>query len=492
MDLHLAIDLGAGSGRAILGRLAHDGLTTREVHRFHYPPRVMDGRLRWDAGALFGGVRQSLQRAGAAASSLSARVTSAGVDSWGVDYALVDANGRLVEEPVCYRDARAAAAVDEVLGRLGREALVARTGIQFLPFNTVFQLAIQVRDGLHPNADRMLMIPDVCHQFLCGSTVTERTNASTTQMLRAGEMVWDDEVCAAAGVPRRLLPDIVEAATVLGPLDPRLQAECALGPLEVIAPATHDTGSAVAGTPLQRDWAYVSSGTWSLVGVESPRPLITSDVAAANFTNEAGVFGTVRFLKNVMGLWILESCRREWNAAGLGLPYDELLERTSRVTEFPGFIFPDDPRFFNPLSMVAAVREQLTETGQEYPTDPVLLTKVILDSLAMRYASVVRTIERVTGRPVPGIHIVGGGSLNDYLNQATADAADRPVTAGPSEATAIGNLLVQSIAAGEIGSLSEARRLLAAHLPLKTFAPMDPERWTEASDAYSRIEAVHA
>jgi rhamnulokinase len=492
VNLHLAIDLGAGSGRAILGRVGEDGVTLREVHRFHYQPRMLDGHLRWDIGALFDGLRQALQRAGTEAPALGGRIASVGVDSWGVDYGLVDVSGHLVEEPICYRDARTAGVMDEVLTGLPREALFRRTGIQLLPFNTVFQLSAHVREGLHPGAARLMMIPDLCHQLLCGSSVTEHTNASTTQMLRAGEMVWAEDVCEAAGIPGRLLPEIVEAGTVLGTVDAGLQAQCGVDPLDVIAPATHDTGSAVAGTPLREEWAYISSGTWSLVGVECSGPLVTSDVAAANFTNEAGAFGTVRFLKNVMGLWILESCRREWDSAGLGMPYHELLERASDVPGFAGFVFPDDPRFFNPPSMIASVRERLAETGQQVHVDPVLLTKVVLDSLAMRYASVMRTIERLTRRTVPGVHIVGGGSLNDYLNQATADAAGRPVTAGPVEATAIGNLLVQSIATGELASLSKARQLLGAHLPLKSFAPRSPERWADAADVYSRIEAVHA
>ena len=487
-SLHLAIDLGAGSGRAILGSLAADGLVIREVHRFHYQPRQADGHLRWDMTRLVDGLTHGIERAVLEAALLGEPLASVGVDSWGVDYALVDASGRLVEEPICYRDGRTAVAVDAVLARLPRARLFERTGIQFLPFNTLFQLAAHVRAGLPSDAARLLMIPDFCHHVLCGSTVTEHTNASTTQLLRAGEMAWDETVCAAAGLLRSLLPDIVPAGTPLGTLTPRWQRECGAGPLQVIAPATHDTASAVAGTPLEPGWAYISSGTWSLVGIERDRPLVTAAVGEANFTNEAGAFGTVRFLKNVMGLWILEACRREWSTAGLGMAYQDLLEQSSQLPGFVGFVLPDDPRFFNPPSMIEEVRAALAETGQPAHQDPVRLTRVILDSLALRYAEIVRTIERLDGRPVPGIHIVGGGSLNEYLNQATADAAARPVTAGPAEATAIGNVLVQSIASGELASLGEARRLLALHLPLRQFLPRDVEAWAAATERFAGLE----
>jgi rhamnulokinase len=487
-SLHLAIDLGAGSGRAILGSLAADGLVIREVHRFHYQPRQADGHLRWDMTRLVDGLTHGIERAVLEAALLGQPLASVGVDSWGVDYALVDASGRLVEEPICYRDGRTAGAVDAVLARLPRARLFERTGIQFLPFNTLFQLAAHVRAGLPSDAVRLLMIPDFCHHVLCGSTATEHTNASTTQLLRAGEMAWDETVCAAAGLLRSLLPDIVPAGTPLGTLTPRWQKECGAGPLQVIAPATHDTASAVAGTPLEPGWAYISSGTWSLVGIERDRPLVAAAVGEANFTNEAGAFGTVRFLKNVMGLWILEACRREWSTAGLGMAYQDLLEQSSQLPGFVGFVFPDDPRFFNPPSMIEEVRAALAETGQPAHQDPVRLTRVILDSLALRYAEIVRTIERLDGRPVPGIHIVGGGSLNEYLNQATADAAARPVTAGPAEATAIGNVLVQSIASGELASLGEARRLLALHLPLRQFQPRDVEAWAAATERFAGLE----
>ena len=487
-SLHLALDLGAGSGRAVLGSLSPGGLVLREAHRFRYDPRPAGGHLRWDMASLSAGVREGLARAAADAAALGRPLASVGVDSWGVDYGLVDEDGRLVEEPVCYRDERTTRVMADVFARIPRDELFALTGIQVLPLNTLFQLAAHVRGGLPDRAARLLMIPDLCHHLLCGSTCTELTNASTTQLLSADRAGWNDALFERLALPRALMPEIVPAGTRLGTLSRDWQQACGTGPIDVLAPATHDTGSAVAGTPLAAGWAYISSGTWSLLGVELDAPLVNAGVGRANFTNEAGVAGTTRFLKNVMGLWILESCRREWDRAGSALPYDELLDRAATAGGFAGFVYPDDPRFFNPPSMVEALRTSLAEQGRPPHTDPVLLTRVVLDSLALRYASLVRTIETLTGRAIPGIHIVGGGSLNEYLNQATADASGRPVVAGPAEATAIGNLSMQAIASGEVGSLADARSLLARQLALRRFEPRDVGAWRPAAAEYEPLE----
>jgi rhamnulokinase len=276
---------------------------------------------------------------------------------------------------------------------------------------------------------------------------------------------------------------VVPAGTELG----RLRDETLAGSLRVIAPATHDTASAVAGTPLEPGWAYISSGTWSLVGVELPSPLLGPDVAAANFTNEAGAYATVRLLKNVMGLWLLESCRKEWPAEDVGA----LLARVAATRGLPGFVFPDAPELFSPESMVRELRAMLGKSGQPDVAEPAALAKVVLDSLALRYASVLETAERLTGQPIPGIHIVGGGSQNDYLNQATADAAGRPVLAGPVEATAAGNLLVQAIACGEIATIEEGRALLRSAAPPRRFEPRRSAEWDEARRRYREIEAMN-
>ena len=336
------------------------------------------------------------------------------------------------------------------------------------------------------------MIPDLCHHELCGSVVTERTNASTTQLLRAEDGRWDETLFARLGLPLALMPEVVSAGTELGTLSAEVQRELGCGAARVVAPATHDTGSAVAGTPLDAGWAYVSSGTWSLVGVERDGPLLGDAVARANFTNESGAFGTVRFLKNVMGLWILESCHWEWEAAGRGVALADLLTRVGAAAGFAGFVFPDHPRFFNPSSMTAELRASLVETGQPAPDEPVLLAKVVLDSLALRYASVLESIERLTGRAIEGVHVVGGGSQNAYLNQATADAAGRPVLAGPVEATAAGNVLVQAVARGEVPSLAEGRRRLARGTKPRRFEPRRRAEWAEAAGRYREIERAVA
>ncbi len=468
--LHVAIDLGAGSGRALVGGAGAAGFRLGEVHRFHYSPRQAGGRLRWDAASLIEGIETGLRRAWDAAARDGASISSVGVDSWGVDYALVDDDGRLVEEPVCYRDSRTAGVMDEVFAVVSRDEIFARTGIQFLPLNTMYQLWAHVRSGLPARARRLLLMPDFCHHHLCGSLVSERTNASTTQLLDAHTGRWDNELFARLGLPRDLMPAIVDAGTAIGTLRGEI-CHAGIEPVRVVAPGTHDTASAVAGTPLEPGWAYISSGTWSLVGVERQEPTLSADALREGFTNEAGVGGAVRLLTNVTGLWLLESCRREWEAEGRPQPIDALLAAVSRVEEPAGVIDPDDQRFFAPASMVRELRGALTATGQRAPDDPIRMAKVVLDSLALRYASVVTIIERVTGRPVPGIHIVGGGSLNAYLNQATADASGRPVLAGPVEATAIGNLLVQGMAAGTIGSLAEGRRLVADAFPPVRFEP---------------------
>jgi rhamnulokinase len=278
----------------------------------------------------------------------------------------------------------------------------------------------------------------------------------------------------------------------VGPLKPALARDLGLEGVEVVAPATHDTASAVVGTPLEPGYAFISSGTWSLAGVERRDPLINSDTARENFTNEGGAFGTTRFLKNVMGLWILESCRREWSRQGADMPYDELIRALDAEHASPCLIYPDDPRFFAPSSMLSAISAQMRETGQDAPAIPIACAKVILDSLAFRYASVIRTIERLTGDTIKGIHIVGGGSRNDYLNQVTATASGLPVVAGPVEATATGNVLLQAISAGHFGTLRDARRYVAANTPMKRFDPSSSRSWEEAARRYTAIEARHA
>ena len=489
---HLAVDLGAGSGRAVLGRLGEGGLVLDEIHRFHYPPANEAGRLRWPFACILEGLKGSLAAGARAAEAAGRGIATVGVDSWGVDYGLLDAGGRLLEDPVCYRDHRTDGAMEHVFREVPRAEIFHRTGIQFLQFNTLFQLAVHAREGLPAGARRLLMIPDLCHHALSGSLCGEYTNASTTQLLDVRTARWADDLFSRLALPRELMPDLATPGSFLGELRASLQKELGLGPVRVVAPATHDTASAVAGTPLQPGWAFVSSGTWSLVGVERGSPLVNDAVARANFTNEGGVFGTVRLLKNVMGLWILDSCRHEWEERGLSADLEGLLAAAAAIERPPGLVFPDHPRFFNPASMTAEVQGALAETGQGVPDDPARLARVVLDSLAFRYASVARTVEALTGERLLGLHIVGGGCHNDYLNQATAEALGLPVQAGPAEATAAGNVLLQALASGRLASLDEGRRLVARAEGPRRFEPRERPGWREAAERYREIEGRYA
>jgi rhamnulokinase len=465
--MHVAIDLGAGSGRALVGAVTDEGLSFREVHRFAYGPRPSAGHLRWDMTRLEAGLRDGLAAARAAAAGGPA-LASVGVDAWGVDYGLIDRDGRLLEEPIAYRDARTDGVMEAVCARLGREAIFARTGIQFMPINTLYQLVAHVRDGLPPGTDRLLMMPDLCHLLLSGSRTGEYTNASTTQLLDAAAGTWDDALIARLGLPRDILPPLVPPGADLGPL--RTAFAGGGEGVRVIVPATHDTASAVVGTPLRPGWAFISSGTWSLVGVERRAPLRTAEALAANFTNEGGAGGTIRLLRNVMGLWLLEACRREWGAAAPD--HEALVAGAGALPRAAGLIDVEDIGLLNPPSMLGAIRAQLAAAGAgDPPAEPAAIARVIFDSLAAGYARVIATIERLTGEAIPGIHIVGGGSRNAYLNQATADATGRPVIAGPVEATAAGNLIVQAVAAGRLGSIAEGRERLARAIPGRAFEP---------------------
>ena len=488
-SLFIAVDLGAGSGRVFLAGATPHELLLEEVRRFHYPPAQSDGHLRWNLSRIFEEIKAGARAAGNRARILGRSIRSIGVDSWGVDYGLIDSEGNLVEEPICYRDRRTHGSIDKVLTQISRAELYQRTGIQLLELNTLFQLYEHARSGVPQVAARLLQIPDLINLFLSGKALSEYTNATTTQLVDARTRVWDSELIATLNLPARLFAEIVPAGTILGPLRPSLAAELDLQDVNVVAPATHDTGSAVAGTPLESGWAYISSGTWSLVGVERHEVLINEEVARNNFTNEGGAFGTIRFLKNVMGLWILESCRKEWKESGVDVDFERLLGAVGALNEYPGFIFPDDQRFFNPPSMLEAVANQLSESGQQMPADAPRVAKIILDSLAFRYASVLRLIELLTGEKIKGVQIIGGGSRNAYLNQATANATGLPTLAGPVEATAIGNFSVQAISAGRFGSLSEARRHVAQYVRLKKFTPQSSASREDAQRRYALVEA---
>jgi rhamnulokinase len=484
--LYIAVDLGAGSGRVFLAGVDPGEFLLEEMHRFTYPPREIDGHLRWDIARIFDEIKLGLRKGGSRAIEIGRRVESIGIDGWGVDYGLIDGAGNLIADPVCYRDDRTRGVMEKVFGIVLRSEIFEKTGIQFLNINTLFQLFAEDEDL--GKAEKLLLLPDLFNFYLTGKIAAEYTNATTTQMVNAVSGEWDGDLFERVNIPARILPEIIPAGRALGELKPEIGVELGLQGITVIAPATHDTGSAIAGAPLQRDWAYISSGTWSLIGVESSEPLINEEVARQNFTNEGGVYGTFRFLKNVMGLWIFESCRREWAASGIDVTYENLLRNVKAGKPFETFVFPDDERFLNPPSMLDAIRSQLDETGQHFDDAPAATSRVIFDSLAFRYASVLRGIESLTGVKLAGIQVLGGGGKNRYLNQATANAARLEVVAGPEESTVIGNVLVQAISSGRFKSLAEARDHVSGNFSFERFSPVRPAGLDEALKRYQAIE----
>ncbi|MFL6468672.1 MAG: rhamnulokinase family protein [Pyrinomonadaceae bacterium] len=484
--LYIAVDLGAGSGRVFLVGFDANELLLDEVHRFCYPPYFDGEYIRWNFQLIFDEIKSGLQRAGIRALAHDRRILSMGVDSWAVDYGLVDTEGQLIADPICYRDSRTDKAMAGVFALVPRKKIFETTGIQFQKFNTLYQLFSEGDET--ESASKLLLLPDLINYSLTGKAATEYTNATTTQMVNARTAKWDSDLIDSLGLPRGILQEIVLSGSVVGTLLPTIEEETGLRNVEVIAPATHDTASAVAAAPLTHGSAYISSGTWSLIGIELDAPLITSEAAQFNFTNEGGVYNTFRFLKNVMGLWIFESCRQEWAVGGNAVEYDTLIRDASDIEGYPGFIFPDDERFLNPASMLEAVNTQLSETHQQTQSDPAVITKVIFDSLAFRYASVLRSIESLTDSNLVRIEIVGGGGRNRYLNQSTANATRLPVLSGLTEATVVGNALVQALAVGRFETLSKARDYVASEIEFENFVPMAVSGLAEAEARYLVIE----
>ena len=466
---YVAIDLGAESGRLVTGSLTDAGeLTMREVHRWPNEAVRVGDRLHWDVAYLWEEIKRGLVEA-----SSSGRVASIGVDSWGVDYALLDADGRLLENPVHYRDKRTDFGVAELDRRISRAGLYRATGIQFMPINTSVQLAAARREDGFGAAHFLLGIPDLFTYWLSDRRIAERTFASTTQLYDTSARDWSAVVLHALEIDSGLLQELIDPGTSVGRLSSAVAEETGLGgDVDVIAVASHDTASAVVGIPARAgDWAFISSGTWSLVGIEIARPIITDEARAANFTNEEGFGPTTRFLKNVMGLWLVQECRREWERRGESYAYDDLVSMARDANPLVALIDPDDPSFLRHGDMPARIYSYLDRTGQPHPEGPGGLVRCILESLALRYKTVLEEAERLTRQSVEVIHIVGGGAQNELLNQWVADATGRRVVAGPVEATVIGNLLVQAFAAGRLDSIDEMRAVIERSVTVTEFAP---------------------
>ena len=450
-----AVDLGATSGRVMLGRVGPDELSLTSVARFPNGPVTRpDGHLHWNYSGLYGAVRKGLEEA----LEQSPHLASVGIDSWAVDYGLLDAEGELVEEPFHYRDVRTAHGVETVHAILPFEQLYRRNGLQFLPFNTLYQYAAEAKLG---SAQVALLIPDLIAHGLTGRAVAERTNASTTGLLNVTTGDWDDTLIETLGLPRYLFPELVDPGQVIGPWRDGVN---------VVAVGSHDTASAVVAVPAtDRDFAYISCGTWGLVGVETDHPVLSDEARAANFTNEGGVDGRVRFLHNVMGLWLLSECVRDWGLDDAHLT--SLLADAAEQSE-PGRFDPNDPAFVAPGGMPERIERWLVAHEQPVPSTRPGLVRVILESLADAFAAAVGDAARLSGTSVRVIHLVGGGSQNELLCQLTANASGLPVLAGPVEATALGNVLVQGRALGAIdGSLEHLRALVARTFEPKRYEP---------------------
>src|SRR5580704_10796099 len=440
----LAFDFGAESGRAILAHLHSGVLTTQEVHRFKNEPVEYGGSLHWDVARLWWEVRKVL-------SSLEEmQLSGIGVDTWGVDYALLGEKGELLQNPYHYRDARTVNRMEQVFRKVPREEIYTATGIQFMSINTLYQLFAAAQDtpALLKAAQKFLTIPDLFHFWLTGNAVCEYTNATTTQLVNPRTRTWAKDLIERLGLPTHFWPDIVEPGTFLGKLSPHIARRTALAETHVIAPATHDTGSAVAAISAREGTAFLSSGTWSLLGTELDAPVINPKALQMNFTNEGGVNGTTRLLKNVMGLWVLQGCRQCWTAQGHNYDYGELMGLASREPPFGQLVDPDDESFLRPPDMLAAIDNFCLRTHQPVPKEPGAYVRTVLESLAFKYSLVLRNLEQVSGTRITQIRIIGGGSKNRLLNQLTADATGRRVLAGPAEATALGNVAIQILATG--------------------------------------------
>jgi rhamnulokinase len=470
---YLAFDLGAESGRAILGRLRAGILTLQDVSRFPNLPVRQPGSLRWDVLRLWSEIRRTLEQ-----QPLASKLQSIGFDTWGVDYALIGERGQLLENPYHYRDHRTDGMVEAVCRIVPREKIYSITGIQFMPINTLYQIFAAARSTprLIAAADALVTIPDLFNYWLTGALGAEYTNATTTQFIDAQARSWATGIFEDLGLPSRLLTQIFEPGTVIGEVRPDVSQVLAGTP--VVVPACHDTGSAVAAIATAGKAAFLSSGTWSLLGTEVAAPVMTARALELNFTNEGGVCGTTRLLKNIGGLWLLQSCRRCWADCAQDFSWDELLlaaqhERRS----FTSLIDPDDPSFLNPANMVSAIGDYCRRTEQPAPDSPGACTKAILESLAFKYRVVLDSLEELTGTRFEEIRIIGGGSKNRLLNQFTANATGRPVIAGPVEATALGNIAMQMLATGGAGSLAEARVVIERSFPADRFEPADTDQW---------------
>jgi rhamnulokinase len=492
--VYLAIDLGAESGRVMAGLWNGRKLQLEEVHRFPNGPVELNHSLRWDVLRLCTEIQEGLTAAG---KKFGSSLVSVGADTWGVDYVLLDRRGEMLGQPFHYRDGRTNGVMEKTFRKVSRGEIFARTGLQFMQLNTLFQLLATQADNpeLLDRADCLLFMPDFIHWTLCGSRSAEFTIASTSQCLNPVTRQWSKPLLKKLGLPTRVFPEVVPSGSVLGKLHSSLAARTGLPPLKVVAPPAHDTASAVAGVPTRNtgtaNWAYLSSGTWSLMGVEIEKASLSPRTQELNLTNEGGLDGTYRLLKNIMGLWLVQQCKRAFEQRGARYDYAQLAKLASEASALRSLVDPDDARFLNPPDMPKAIQEFCRQTAQPVPTTPAQLVRCAYESLALKYRQVLGWLEELTGNRIEAIHIVGGGSQSRILNQFTADACQRPVFAGPVEATAMGNLLVQVRASGELASLREIRDVVSRSSTVTVFEPGSAAPWESAAARFATLRGPY-
>jgi rhamnulokinase len=491
-QVFLAVDLGASSGRVVAGELSGKRLVLEEVSRFENGGTLANDRLYWDLLNLWANIKNGLR---AACAKYGERIVSVGVDTWGVDFGLLAARDELLSNPVCYRDRRTEGIFDHAFQVVSRDDIFAQTGLQFMPFNTLFQLYAMRREGspLLDSAQSLLMMPDLFHWLLSGEKSNEYTNATTTQFFNPQQNDWAYPLLESFDIPKRLLGAVTPPGTRLGPLRASLAAEVGGHRMQVVLPGTHDTASAVMAVPAasvpgrKPDWCYISSGTWSLMGIEVPGPVVNNRCRELNFTNEGGVGGTIRLLKNIAGLWLVQQCRAVWQREGRDYDWNQLTQMAQAAKPLASLIDPDDPRFVAPENMPNAIRDYCRETGQPVPESEGAVIRCALESLALRYRMVIGWLEQLNGGPLDTIHIVGGGTQNRLLCQMAADACDRRVVTGPIEATAIGNVMMQAVSNGDVASIAEAREVIRGSFAVDEFVPSAPEPWSEAFERFTKL-----
>jgi rhamnulokinase len=480
----IAFDLGASNGKTLVGHFDGEKLTYEEIYRFSNDPVQVGKHLHWDILRLYWEVEQGLIKA---KNSVGRSIKSLGIDTWAVDFGLLDKNGELLGNPYHYRDHQNDGIIDKVFEVIGPDELYQKTGIQFMPINTIYQLfALKSRNAqVLEAAQDFLMIPDLLRYFLTGEKVGEQTNASTTQLVDALSRKWDYSIIKLLHLPDHIFPETVSPGTYVGNLRSSVSERIGLSGLPVYTVGEHDTASAVAAVPsLNKHFAYLSCGTWSLLGTELDQPILNKQARDWNFTNEYGVNHTFRLLKNIMGLWLLQECMRVWKREGEGITFDQMHHLVKAAKPFKCFIDPDEVRFLNPAHMPEQIRQYCRETRQSVPETKGEIIRTILESLALKYRYVLERTERLTGKHFDCLHMVGGGINNTILCQFTANAIKRPVVAGPTEATAIGNILVQYIALGEIKDMTEGRKIIRSSFSVKEYEPIDASLWEESYDRF--------